>query len=76
VAGTSQRRRRIHPAVATAKARVGSLAAAGASPEKLAEARAELEAAKTDAAIDALIAKAPPLTAEQRARLAARLGAG
>jgi len=77
VAGTSHSP---PPAVAAARSRLGGLVRRGCEPERIEAARAELEAAKRDAepdryaaAIERLIAKAPPLTAEQRAKLAALL---
>jgi DNA-binding FadR family transcriptional regulator len=69
------------PAVAHARARLAGLhKRRNPDPEKVAEARAQLVAAIRDtepdryaAAIERLIAEAPPLTAEQRARLAVLL---
>jgi len=45
-------------------------------PEKIAEARGDLNAAKIQAFIEKTLADAPPLTAEQRKRLARLLSGG
>ena len=65
--------RNVHPAVGAARSRVGALAARGASPETLAQARADLAAANLQSAVERAAAAAPPLTAEQRVKLACLL---
>ncbi len=55
------------------RGRLGQLVATKASPEKIAEARAELAEAELEQRIAKLIAEAPPLSAEKKARLAALL---
>lgn len=63
----------ISPEVAKKRARVGALTIAGASPEELAKARAELAEALREDRIRRLVEAWPPLTPEQRERLAALL---
>lgn len=53
------------------RGRIGLLVARGAPPEDVAKARADL--ALLEQRIEKLIAAAPPLTAEKKARLAALL---
>jgi hypothetical protein len=69
-----RRRRNVRPEIAAARARLGSLTYRGASPEAIAAARADLEAAKARAVVRGLL----PLPAAQRMELAALLlnGAG
>ena len=63
----------ISPEVSRLRARVGALAIVGAPPEEIAQARAELAEALLEARIEKLIAAAPPLSPEKKARLAALL---
>jgi hypothetical protein len=55
------------------RARVASLVSKGAPPEQVEAARADLAAANISAYIRRVIEAAPPLTPEQRNRLAAIL---
>jgi hypothetical protein len=57
----------------TKRARVAGLVRRGASPERIDEARRELRAAVAEDYITDLVAQAPPLTPDQRARLAVLL---
>lgn len=66
----ARKRRNIDPDVARERGRVGSLAAAGASPARLEEARVDLAAARLAEHIRRVVDAAPPLTPEQRERLA------
>ncbi len=61
--------------VLSARSRV-ALAARSGKPEALTEARRNLNAAHVERAITRALAAAPPLTDEQRARLAALLTGG
>jgi hypothetical protein len=62
----------IDPAVAITRSRVGT-AAKGGDPKRLEDARRELAAAKLADYINRTIRSAPPLTPEQRDRLAVLL---
>jgi len=66
----------ISPEIARLRAVVGALSIAKAPPEAVEAARAELAVALFEDRIERLVADAPPLTAEQRARLAALIGGG
>jgi hypothetical protein len=68
--------RRLPPKIASTRARVASLTAAGASPEQLAAARADLQAAKLEDHIRKLVDGWPPLTDAQRVRLSLLLHPG
>lgn len=67
----------MHPKVAHARAMLGvEHRRRDASPEAIAEARRELAAAKLEDYITRTVDAAPPLTPEQRERLAALLRGG
>ena len=72
----ARKRRNIDPDVARERGRVGSLAAAGASPARLEEARVNLAAARLAEHIRRVVDGAPPLTAAQCERLALLLQPG
>ena len=61
------------PEVAHARARVAALSLLRNHPEELAEARARLAALVRENRIRKLVQAAPPLTPEQRGRIAALL---
>ncbi len=56
------------------RGRLGLRSAAGAPPEEIEAAKAELAEAVFEARITKLLESAPPLTSEKKARLAALLG--
>jgi hypothetical protein len=56
--------------VASERGRVGGLIVTGASPERIEEARRELQYAISEDYIRRIVDSAPPLTSEQRAQLA------
>lgn len=58
------------------RGKIGGLVRRGASPERIAEARAALKAAGLHEKIRAAVAEWPPLTDEQRIELAAILHPG
>lgn len=60
----------------TKRARVGGLARRNAPPERIAEARADLEATRLEEHIRKIVDAAPQLTAAQRERLAPLLHPG
>lgn len=62
--------------VLQARAALGVASRGTRDPEKIAEARRALAAAKIEAAIEKAVASAPPLTAAQRDRLASLLRPG
>lgn len=67
----------IHPDVARTRARVASLTRSRTADDvDLAQARRDLTAATAAAGIERILATAPPLTDEQRARLAGLLTGG
>ena len=57
----------------TERARVAALASHGAASERIEDGRRDLRASVAEEYITRLVAQAPPLTAEQRSRLAALL---
>lgn len=68
-------KRRVHPKVAEKRALVGGLSRAvnnGERPDngELNSAKAELAEAKIEAYVEKILSEAPPLTTEQRTRLA------
>jgi hypothetical protein len=65
--------RNVPAEVARLKGVVGGLARRGADPERLEAARAELRTAAAEVYITKVVDAAPPLSDEQRARLAALL---
>jgi hypothetical protein len=65
--------RNVPQRVATARSAVAVLARKGAEPAQIEAARAELRVANATAAVERIVSTAPPLSAEQRARLAVLL---
>ena len=62
--------RHVHPPVGAARARLAVLVREGASPEQVEAARARLREANAEAAVQRVVDSFPPLTDEQRSRLA------